>query len=80
MAISKPIDIEKLINKGAKVKEDNDNENKWTYVNLRLPLQMLNQIDELLKEDVELTRTGWIRDAIRRKLKCPITLKEATHE
>ena len=64
------VDVDALIEKGAKVKEDKVEENKkWTIINLRLPTNMLGDVDEEVKERIGMTRTGWILEAIQEKLK-----------
>ncbi len=65
-----PEDIEKLINKGALVKEDTQKEkNKWMYINLRIPIEMVINIDEKVKDRIGMTRTGWILECINEKIK-----------
>lgn len=62
-------DVEALIEKGAKVKEDHIAESrKWTYINLRITLEMLNDVDECVKKRVGITRTGWILEAVYEKI------------
>lgn len=65
------IDIDKLLSKGALVHEDMKpvEEKKNSYLNLRIPTNMLAQVDEALKDRVGITRTGWILEAIHEKLK-----------
>lgn len=64
------VDVDALIEKGAKVKEDKVEESKkWTIINLRLPTDMLSNVDEEVKERIGMTRTGWILEAINEKLK-----------
>lgn len=71
--IEKSVNIEELIGKGALVKEDklsqSAEEKKWTHINLRVPTNMLEDIDTLLEDRVGITRTGWILEAIQEKLK-----------
>lgn len=68
--VGQKIDIEELIDRGARVKEDNKEvEKKWSYVNLRLPTQLLNSVDEALGDCVGISRNGWILQAIHEKLK-----------
>lgn len=63
------VDIEALIEKGAKVKEDATSDNKmWNYINLRISLEMLNDIDEAVRKRVGITRTGWILESLHEKL------------
>ncbi len=64
MSVKKsPIDIDALISKGAPVKADKE-EN--TYINLRIPTDMLKEIDYKVKGRRGLSRTGWILEAIQR--------------
>jgi hypothetical protein len=65
------IDIEKLIDKGAPVKEENkvEKESEWTNINIRIPRAMLNEIDEAVKARIGLTRTGWVLESFFEKLK-----------
>ncbi len=60
--------LEKLINKGAALKSEND-EKKWKFINLRIQDEMLVEIDEVLKNEVGLSRTGWILRVIHKELK-----------
>lgn len=76
MAVKKPfekkeepeVNIKGLISKGARVKED-DKEKKWSHVNLRIPSELLNNIDEVLDDRFGISRNGWILEAIQEKLK-----------
>jgi hypothetical protein len=79
MVVRKPVekidlsddDIDELISKGASVKEDiknNDNKKKSTFLNLRIPKDMLSQINEVMKKRVGISRIGWILEAIHEKL------------
>lgn len=63
-------DIERLITKGASVKQDALKKDKeWKLLNLRLSAKMLESIDKAVSESVGITRTGWILQAIDEKLK-----------
>ena len=65
----KEVDIDALIEKGAKVKEDQvTQDKKWTTLNLRISLDMLNEVDESVRNRVGITRTGWILESIHEKL------------
>ena len=78
MVVRKPVDkvelsdndIEELILKGASVKEDKkkDNKRKSTFLNLRIPKDMLEQINEVMKKRVGISRIGWILESIHEKL------------
>ena len=64
MSVKKPpVDVDALISKGAPVKADKD-EN--TYINLRIPTDMLKEIDLKVRGRRGLSRTGWILEAIQR--------------
>lgn len=65
----KEVDVEALIDQGAKVKEDSRKEKKWVIVNLRISSDMLEEVDEAVGNRVGITRTGWILEAIHEKLK-----------
>lgn len=79
MAVKKPVekliseqDIDTLISRGAPVSEDKKKEfdpKKSTHINLRIPKNMLNQVDEVMKKRVGISRIGWILEAIQEKLK-----------
>lgn len=62
-------DIEALINKGAKVKEDHIEESRnWVYINIRISPEMLKHVDKNVRAQVGIKRTGWILQAIQDKL------------
>ncbi|MFI0477797.1 MAG: hypothetical protein ACH349_01540 [Candidatus Rhabdochlamydia sp.] len=74
MAVRKPIikqevDVDALIERGAKVKEELKKEKEWTIINLRISTEMLKEVDQAVKDRVGITRTGWILEAIHEKLK-----------
>ncbi len=78
MAVTKPpelknkyhqYDIEELIDRGAKVKEDNKQKTQWVNLNLRIPSKMLDEVSKEKNERVGISRTGWILEAIQEKLK-----------
>lgn len=76
MAVRKPlekvreeVDVEALIDGGAKVKEDFKKRKKWQNINLRISEEMLRDVDEAVSQRVGITRTGWILEAIHEKLK-----------
>lgn len=63
------IDVDALIEKGAKVKEDiASDEKKWNYINIRISTEMLKHVDEAVNSRVGITRTGWILESIYEKL------------
>ena len=64
------IDVDALIDGGAKVKEDFKKDTKqWTVINVRISCEMLEDVDDTVKQRVGITRTGWILEAIHEKLK-----------
>lgn len=64
------VDVDALINKGAKVKDDvKDEKKKWPIINLRISEEMLSEVDKRVEGTVGITRTGWILQAIYEKLK-----------
>lgn len=66
------LDLDSVISKGSYVKEDLESKikkNEWTFLSLRLPSSMLQEIDEALSSTVGISRTGWILQAIQEKLK-----------
>lgn len=79
MVVRKPIekekkteaDFEKMIAKGALVHEDikPKEDKKNAHINFRIPSDMLNNVDEALKERVGMSRNAWILEAIHEKLK-----------
>ncbi len=79
MAVRRPIErqnvsedeIDRLISKGALVKEDvkEKKTKKFSNINFRIPTDMLNQVDETLQDRVGISRNGWILEAIQEKLK-----------
>jgi hypothetical protein len=70
------VDIEALIDKGAKVKEDFKlHESEWFYVKIRIPTKMVRAVDRAVKNKVGIQRTGWILQAIHEKLTRDETLE-----
>lgn len=78
MVVSKPLEktvdqktIDKLIDKGARVKEDNkDDEEKMHYnLNLRVPVDLFLDMEEVHQKRVGISRTGWILEAIQEKIR-----------
>jgi hypothetical protein len=65
------IDIEKLIDKGAPLKEDirDEDSKKCIHINLRIPIDMLKEIDKTVDNKVGISRTGWILQTLHRELK-----------
>lgn len=70
MTIRKKAELEKVIEKGGHVTADlNIHKPEWTNFTLRIKSSMSKEIDEALKEIDGLSKTGWILQAIREKLK-----------
>lgn len=64
------VNVDALIDKGAKVKEDRiDEGKKWVFINVRIPIDMLDNVDDAVDNRVGISRTGWILEAIHEKLK-----------
>lgn len=64
------VEINRLIEKGAPVKQDSsEEEKKWTCVNLRFPTALLNEVDEIVNGMLCMSRTGWIFQTIQKELK-----------
>jgi predicted DNA binding CopG/RHH family protein len=63
------VDVDALIDGGAKVKEDfKREESEWKVINVRISTEMLKAVDNSVQKGVGLTRTGWILQAIHEKL------------
>ena len=71
-AASEPVDVDALIRKGGSVPEDeatSSSERKTIPVTLRVPSELLKQVDELLKtRSVPLPRHTWLLEAVHEKL------------
>ena len=65
------VDIEALISKGLQITEEDKSPFDKTrkHIRLGIPVDLLNQIDERVKNRVGISRTGWILEAIDEKLK-----------
>jgi len=64
------IDVDALIEKGSKVKEDRVQEiKKWIIINLRLTEDMLKKVDDELENRIGMSRNAWILEAVIEKLK-----------
>ena len=63
--------VEKLIAKGALVKEDVKPVDQKTHVhlNLRMPQFLLNRLDEVVSNRIGMSRNAWIVEAINEKIK-----------
>lgn len=65
--LEKKIDVDALIEKGAKVKADQQ-EKAWTNINIRIPVSMLKNVDAAVGRRIGITRTGWVLEALQDKL------------
>jgi TPP-dependent indolepyruvate ferredoxin oxidoreductase alpha subunit len=65
------VELEKLIDKGAPLKEETkiQKSEEWTNINIRISKDMLSEIDESVKARVGITRTGWILETLYERLK-----------
>ncbi len=65
---SNDIDVDALINKGAKVTQDQIEIKKWIKFTLRITSDMVKEVDQNVTKRVGISRTGWILEAIHEKL------------
>ncbi len=68
MVIKKRLEIERIIDKGGEVAADKEQKAEWTNFTLRIKTEMSRKIDEVLKDSVGITKTGWILQAIHEKI------------
>lgn len=61
--------LDTIISRGANVKEDSIMSKEWSFLNLRIPTSLLNELNEHLESKIGISRTGWILQAIQDKLK-----------
>ena len=59
--------IEKIINKGGNVCEDNQND-KWTVITLRIPQSFIKKLDEQRSKHIGMSRTAWLLQMIQRNI------------
>jgi hypothetical protein len=72
------VDVEALINKGGSAPTREPSKAETTPVVLRLPTELLEQVDSLLKaRPVRIPRHTWILEAVYQKMKQE---SEAPHE
>lgn len=79
MSVKKPLEkvelpkvnVDDLISKGAKVREDNKvpKNDGFEFINLRIPSKLLESLALVLDKRVGISRTGWILEAIHEKIK-----------
>jgi hypothetical protein len=72
----KSVDVSKLIDKGAALKEDmcEGDKNDFFIINLRMRKTMIKEIDEAVKEEADkqgicLSRTAWLLQLIQKEMK-----------
>lgn len=63
--------IDEVISRGGHVLADLDAKKKKEWINfcLRIPVDMLDRIDQELEDRIGISKTGWILEAIQEKLK-----------
>lgn len=61
--------LQKLLDKAGSVAADNKEEPEWVNFNLRIRKDMLNYIEEAIKETPGITKTLWMGLAIQEKIK-----------
>ncbi len=68
---AKPVDVDKLIDRGAPVKEEvnEDEANEFFFVNLRVPKSMMKEINETVAQYHGLSRNGWMLQQFAKELK-----------
>ena len=59
---------DEIINRGGEVRSDKK-KREWTAICLRIPKDMVEDIDTNVDERPGMTRTAWILEAIHEKLK-----------
>ncbi len=59
--------IEKIINKGANVSEENQ-ELEWTMISLRLPKSFIKKLDEQRAKYAGMNRNSWILQMIQKNI------------
>ena len=67
----KNVNIEALIDRGAPVKGETNlhQKKKWKFINIRIPEEMVKEMDSIRSSRVGITRNGWILESIQEKLK-----------
>lgn len=76
-----PAEVEKLIDTGMPDKENSKEEKlkKWMMLSVRIPVDLVEEIDALVEENIGITRTGWILQAIQKEVK-HVRQKEKNNE
>ena len=65
-----PHDRDAIISKGGLVNADKSvTKNSWKNILIRFPSDMIDSIDNIVKADGLMTRTGWILQTIKEKIK-----------
>ena len=65
-----------ILNKGAEVCADkiplietSIEKKEWSFMTLRIPKELIGKVDEIIKKDPPHSRTSWIINAVRKRLK-----------
>ncbi len=65
-----------ILNKGAEVCADKISliersleKQEWSFMTLRIPKDLITRVDEIIKKDPPHSRTSWIINAVRKRLK-----------
>jgi len=69
VVIRREIDVQrkKIIEKGGD--ESRDKNKKWTTICLRIPIEMVLDIDSLIEEKMLPSRTAWILQTLNEKIR-----------
>jgi len=72
------VNIEALIDRGAPVKGEMNHhqDKKWKFINIRIPEEMIEEIDSAISLRVGISRTAWILESIQEKLRKTRTMIE----
>ena len=62
------ISRDEVIAKGGKVSADNEQDDSWTHLCLRIPMDMVKSIDAKRKKRIGISRTAWILEVLQDKL------------
>lgn len=71
VVIKKDIELERrrIIDRGGSSAEDYKEKSEWKNICLRIPKEMVTEIDKVVKENIGFTRTSWILQTLQQKLK-----------
>lgn len=67
--VKNAVEINKIIDSGAPVKQDVLDEKKHASVNVRFPPSLLRDIDDIVSESVGISRSGWILQTLQKEVK-----------